>query len=639
MNRIRHSLASKLSLRILLLTAPLFIVGLGILFIQSRQILRKESEQRATSALNTSMERLNRYLRTVETAVNANEWLVLENLQPDSLLTYSRQITMLNGNTDGCSITTEPGLFPEYGRYFSAYSVLQGDTIVTVREKPYEYFEKVWYKTPKMLGKACWVEPFDDYNEGTLSASDYIASYCKPLFTPDSQMIGVITADIKLHRLADAIDDEQPYPHSYYIMIGEKGNFFVHPDSTMLYEKTIFSGKDPKKNADIFALGYQMRAGHEGSMQVRIDGQDCLVCYKPVEGTSWSLALVCPLNDILKNYRRLAYILVSLVVIGLIVIILVCRQNVNMAVSPIRQLLRQAQRIGEGHYDEQIAHTSRDDAVGRLQNSFATMQESLNHHVNDIHHANEETEQRNQQLAEATRMAEEAAHQKTLFIQNMTHQIRTPLNIIIGFAQVLRDSCGSGASQEERLPEEEIKGITDMMQRNTVSLHRMLLMLYDSSETGMAQEQASLKNDVLGCNQLARECIEENNRRFPGVNFAFRTEVPDDLTIRTNKVYLSRTILELLYNAVKYSDKQHITLCVGTTDEGVSFTVEDTGPGMDPDYLGQMYEPFTKVNDLSEGLGLGLPLCQNHASNLGGDITLDPDYHEGCRFIVKLPRL
>lgn len=240
MNRIRHSLASKLSLRILLLTAPLFIVGLGILFIQSRQILRKEAEQRATSALNTSMERLNRYLRTVETAVNANEWLVLENLQPDSLLTYSRQITMFNGNTDGCSITTEPGLFPEYGRYFSAYSVLQGDTIVTVREKPYEYFEKVWYKTPKMLGKACWVDPFDDYNEGTLSASDYIASYCKPLFTPDNQMIGVITADIKLHRLTDAIDDEQPYPHSYYIMIGEKGNFFVHPDSTMLYEKTIF---------------------------------------------------------------------------------------------------------------------------------------------------------------------------------------------------------------------------------------------------------------------------------------------------------------------------------------------------------------------------------------------------------------
>lgn len=638
MNRISHSLASKLSLSILLLAGTFFVVSLGILFTQSRFILRKEAREKATSVLDTSMERLNRYLTTVETAVNANEWLVTENMQPDSLLKYSRMITILNGNVNGCSITAEPDLFPEYGRYFSAYSILQGDSVVTVREEPYDYYDKVWYKTSKTLGKACWVDPFDDYNEGTLSAEERIASYCKPIFSPDSQMVGVISCDVALHRLAEAINYKQPYPHSYYIMTGENGNFFIHPDSTKLFNKTIFSDTDPRRDADIIALGYEMTAGKEGYMQIDIDGKRYLVCYKPVEGTSWSLALIIPDSDILKNYYRLSYILVALVVIGLIVIMLLCRKNVCVAVSPLNQLLLQAQRIADGHYDEQIPRTHRPDAIGRLQNSFATMQESLNHHIRDIREANEEATRRNQQLAEATKMAEEAAHQKTLFIQNMTHQIRTPLNIIIGFAQVIRDSFGSAAKAEEQIAEDEVKSIADMMQRNTVSLHRMLLMLYDSSDEGLAREKASLKKENVKCNQLARECIEESLRRFPGLPIAFTTDVADDFAIHTSRVYLTRTVLELLYNAEKYSDKQHITLSVGCKGDKVSFTVEDTGPGMDKDYLDQMYETFTKVNDLSEGLGLGLSLCRRHARNLGGDITLDPDYHEGCRFVVELPR-
>ena len=51
-----------------------------------------------------------------------------------------------------------------------------------------------------------------------------------------------------------------------------------------------------------------------------------------------------------------------------------------------------------------------------------------------------------------------------------------------------------------------------------------------------------------------------------------------------------------------------------------------------------IFKPFAKVDDLSEGLGLGLPLSKRHAVNMGGDLTLDTDYHDGCRFIVELPK-
>ena len=94
---------------------------------------------------------------------------------------------------------------------------------------------------------------------------------------------------------------------------------------------------------------------------------------------------------------------------------------------------------------------------------------------------------------------------------------------------------------------------------------------------------------------------------------------------------------ELLYNSAKYSDGKHITLRITHTDDKVLFCVEDTGPGISEERIEQMFEPFIKVDDLSEGLGLGLPLSKRHAQSLGGDLTLDTSYHEGCRFVLEVP--
>lgn len=69
------------------------------------------------------------------------------------------------------------------------------------------------------------------------------------------------------------------------------------------------------------------------------------------------------------------------------------------------------------------------------------------------------------------------------------------------------------------------------------------------------------------------------------------------------------------------------------------FVVEDKGPGIDKAYMNQMFVPFTKVNNLSEGLGLGLPLTKRHAENLGGDMIIDTSYIEGCRIILEAPHL
>jgi len=628
---IRQSLSLKLSVGYLLTAILIFVSSLGLLYMQSRHIIRQEAKERTMAELNTSLQRIQRYLGTIETATNANAWIVEQNLHPDSLIAYSRRLVLLNRHVNGCSITTEPFLFPQYGRYFSAYSIVKGDSVETQREGEYEYFEKEWYKHPKALGKACWIEPFSDYNEGTLYTSEVITSYCKPLYR-DNLFVGVISTDLSLRLLSKAVEGTKPYPNSYYIMLGKQGHYYIHPDSTRLFHSTIFSDVDPREQPDLITLGYEMTAGKQGTIVVEADDEAYLVCYHPVSGTNWSIALVVPDSDILHSYYKLTLLIILLVIVGLFAIVLLCRRAVNHAIKPLSKLLELSQQITAGHYDVQIAHSDRKDAVGRLQNSFATMQGFLNRHVNDIQQANEATLHSNKELAKATQMAKEANQQKLTFIQNMSHQLRTPLNIIMGFAQVIRDSTGL-------LAEDDAKNVTEMMDHNAKTLNRMVLMLYDSSDTGRDHELTySNQREMVSCNEMAHESIRFACEHFPTLDIKFKTNIPDDLCINTNRLYFLRSLREILYNSAKYSDGQNITLRVNETENTVRFVLEDTGNGIPESYLDKMYTPFSKGNDLSEGLGLGLPLTMRHVSQLGGRMTLDTDYKGGCRFIIEMPK-
>jgi signal transduction histidine kinase len=201
----------------------------------------------------------------------------------------------------------------------------------------------------------------------------------------------------------------------------------------------------------------------------------------------------------------------------------------------------------------------------------------------------------------------------------------------MGFAQVLSDTSS------ERLSDEEMKSITDMMDHNSKHLKRMLQMLFDSSDTGLTEELNSQKHDLILCNDVAREAIESTNLHYPNLQISFQSEIADDFCIKGNRLYLMRALRELLYNSAKYSDGRHVSLHVNRTDCNIRYVVEDTGKNITEADSETIFKFFAKVDDLTEGLGLGLPLAKRHAQNLGGDLILDTDYHDGCRFIIEIP--
>ena len=414
------------------------------------------------------------------------------------------------------------------------------------------------------------------------------------------------------------------------MMLGSDGHYFVHPDTTKLMKQTIFTGTDPREHTDIVALGYEMTNGRTGHMEVQIDGKSHIVLYRPLEGTPWSVALVCPSNELLRGYNSLNYILLPLLIIGLLLLGIGCHRIVKHFVQPLGLLAAELRQIGHGDYEKRLPPSERTDLIGQLQNSFCQMRRSISQHIHDAEQTKQETEKRTKELEQATQLARQASEMKTQFMQDMSHQIRTPLNIVHGFSQVLRDDC-------ETIPDNEKQQIAETMYVQTNTLDYMVSKLLTAS---LIESHQTISNgEVVGCNELARKALESADSLItPAVEMRFDSRVADTLTVNANRHHLLIVLTELLFNALHFTREGSITLRIEATDETVRFSVEDTGPGIPADKTGFVFEKFTKLDMFTEGLGLGLFLCHRVVELMGGSLTLDPQYTGGSRFVVELPR-
>lgn len=628
-NRIRYSVSLRVGVNIVLFVVLVFLLSLGFLFIRSRQLVRQEVLERGAKAVSNVTLRVVGYFNEVELVTQSMQWHLRQNSCPDSLLSYTRRVVELNPNVCGCSITMEPDFFPASEGKFSAYSVRNDNGIETVREDKYDYYNKVWYETPKRLGHACWIEPTTDDCEGSLKNSDMIISYCMPIHDADGRFIGVISTDLSLPWLSNVFATDAIYPHSYSVMLSDKGHYFVHPDTTRIMQSTIYDDVDFLERINVNKIEQELHSRRVDYVRTRLNGTDSYAFFKPLMNTGWTIGLICPEDDVLRGYNRLGYIILVLITVGLLLIFYFSRRAVNRFIAPLNQLVSQLHNITMGNFSEHVPRIERDDLVAQLQNSFVNMQLSLDGYISRLHQANEEAERQNQELKELNVLVQESNRRKQAFIQDISHQIRTPLNIIQGFLVVLRDVTSG-------LPDEQKAEILETMHQNIFSLRRMTNMLIDASwlERGLPIDCS----EVVGCNHAAREVVDTFNVMPPfDVELNFRTSVPDSFSITTEHRHLLCILRELLYNAKRYGQGAPVSLTIEATDDAVCFIVEDRGPGIPESQRELIFTHFTKLNSFSEGLGLGLNLSRRFARKMGGDLVLQPAEDHGCRFVLSLP--
>ena len=220
---------------------------------------------------------------------------------------------------------------------------------------------------------------------------------------------------------------------------------------------------------------------------------------------------------------------------------------------------------------------------------------------------------------------------KTTFLQNVSHEVRTPLNVISGFAQVM-------AATEYDITPQERSRIANTMMDSTRRITSMIDKVLEMSVYVEGEVEQNL-SDVQANAALRR--IMEDFRREVGhlpTKFYFESSLDDDVVIRTNESVLRRIINPLLDNAVKNTENGQVVMKVSKTDEELLIAIEDTGRGVPAEEAEHIFERFVKLDNFKEGMGIGLTYCRAVAKRLGGQVRLDTSYAgPGARFEIAIP--
>jgi len=383
---IRRKLSVRVSLWVVLFAAIIFNVALGFLFFQSRDAVREEAVNHAMQILDKTSLRVEGILNRVEVASNMTTWLVQRHPdKPDSMFVYSRGMLLNNPDFYNCSIAFEPYYFEDKGRYFSAYTKHDGDSIRTIQggSDKYQYFFMDWYLMPMLLDKPCWTEPYMDYDVAT-NTSEMVTSFCQTIKDHHGQKIGVINTSLSISWLSQTISATKPYPNSYSIMIGRGGTYFVHPDTTKITRQTIYTQTIEKPDTALEALGHAMQRGEEGMKHMIIDGEDSYVFYKPLGQTGCSMAIVCPEKDVFSSFNRLRQSVMAIVIIGLLLMLYLFIRIITRELNPLRRLAQEAETIASGQFEAELPDFQRIDEIGQLSHSFAGMQQSLVKYIEEL---------------------------------------------------------------------------------------------------------------------------------------------------------------------------------------------------------------------------------------------------------------
>ena len=233
-----------------------------------------------------------------------------------------------------------------------------------------------------------------------------------------------------------------------------------------------------------------------------------------------------------------------------------------------------------------------------------------------------------EELRLAKESAERASRMKSDFIQNMSHEVRTPLNSVVGFSQVLASKFRDDPAAAE---------YASIIVSSSMSLLRLVDDVLNVAYLDQAEELP--RTDCTAMNDNCHDCVSKTLSQVrPGVTMIFEPST-DDPVVHTNLKRVMQVLQHLLHNAAKFTVEGEIILtydCL-VAERLMRFTVTDTGPGIPPAEREAVFERFVKLDAFSQGTGLGLPVCRMTALKLGGSLRIDASYTDGCRMILEVP--
>lgn len=224
----------------------------------------------------------------------------------------------------------------------------------------------------------------------------------------------------------------------------------------------------------------------------------------------------------------------------------------------------------------------------------------------------------------------EANAAKDHFVQNMSHEVRTPLNSIIGFSQLmtLPESIVSAKERED-------------YSQYIINNGKMLLMLVDDILNSADLESGNyvIRKEKSNLDNLCRTSMAGIEHRLPaGVETKVSCDAPSGYEIDSDALRIQQLLTNLLVNACKNTVQGSIELNCSINEKPgyVVFKVSDTGCGVPPEKADVIFDRFVKLDEYKQGSGMGLSICRDLAHRLGGRVFLDTGYRDGARFVFEM---
>ena len=231
-------------------------------------------------------------------------------------------------------------------------------------------------------------------------------------------------------------------------------------------------------------------------------------------------------------------------------------------------------------------------------------------------------------LIRARNQAEESDRLKTAFLTNISHEVRTPLNAIVGFSEVLTTSTPTA---------EERSQLMGLIRQNNAHL----LQLFDDmvSLSRLEAGDESVHKTQFLVNDLLQELVEKFTQRATEKQLTITVSPhSENLELFTDRVRLMQILSHYIDKALKFTTEGGVTIGCNVQVSSIRVWVRDTGKGIDSAFCGdKLFERFVKVDEFEQGTGLGLSICRSLARTLGGKVGMDSEIGVGSLFWVDVP--
>lgn len=384
-----RGIAFKLILLCTVSSALILLVIFSYDYSVSRRMIEKNIENQARALVLATVDRIEKILLPVEKVPeNLSSFLEKHSYDRRELLELLRTVVERNPEIYGAAVAFEPYGFAKEAPYFAPYFYKGRNGIVKfvdLGNQSYQYVYWDWYQIPKELNRPEWTEPYFDEGGGEI----LMATYSVPLYRRvggKREFIGIVTADISLGWLQDAVSSIKVLQTGYGFLISKNGTVVTHPLRDLIMNETIFGVAEARDDKGLREIGRKMIRGESGFTPFRSIGSEkmCWLCYTPIPSNGWSLAVLFPQDELTADIDRLSRIVIVLGVIGLLLLSLAVTLIARSIARPLKAMARATEEIAKGNLDIELPALRSKDEVARLADSFNHMKTSLKQYIKEL---------------------------------------------------------------------------------------------------------------------------------------------------------------------------------------------------------------------------------------------------------------